>query len=83
MAQTDDLNDKQKKWCTRLLKTLNAMPDGIEVCFTYSGSVDIRRLGTGASYFDETGHHDDPDVITTLYPKDSVAKRIDGNDSMV
>lgn len=78
-----ELNDKHKKWVARLLKTLNAMPPGIEICVTYSGSVHIMEEGESARYQEETGHLDNPGVIETIYPKKSVARRIDGRDSMI
>ena len=73
------LTAKEKKWAGNLLRCLNAMPPGIEICVTYSGSVEIRNLGADKRYFDEHGHVDNVPSLTALLPK--TCRRIDGRDS--
>ena len=84
MDDDDRLLTKEEKWwAVQLLRCLNKMPRNIEICVTYSGTVEVRNLGADKRYFDEHGHTDNVISLDTVIPKKSVRERIDGLDSSI
>ncbi|AJD54365.1 hypothetical protein SAMN02744133_10890 [Thalassospira xiamenensis M-5 = DSM 17429] len=80
-----ELSKQQEKWCEELRAHINKMPTGIEICVLYGGVICVAEHGALKEYSDRVGDCDYRDVqwLTTIFPKKSVARRIDGRDTQV
>ncbi len=81
MNDEREITSAEKHWTTRLLRCLNSIPLGIEICVMAGGYIAIRNLGAGDRYVDEHGHRDNVPELDMLLPK--TGKQIDGRDSQI
>lgn len=70
------MTTEERKWWTRLKKTLNAMPDTVEMTVHVTGCVVLHNVGARQRYFDEMGHSDNVPELTSF-----TANRIYGQES--